>query len=118
VYKRQKLNDAIAEWTKSQREKQARAFQAADTAHREGDDAGARQALTVANEASAAAKPKGSVVRMYWTAEITNPDAVPRSYCVPDTKKIKAIAKATASDSQPAPIDGVNFVKKVWGGSK
>jgi hypothetical protein len=63
---------------------------------------------------TAATDPKlaGTSVREVWTAVIVNPDLVPREWCIPDEKKIGALARATKVDVTPTPIAGVNFVKK------
>jgi hypothetical protein len=63
---------------------------------------------------TAATDPKlqGTSVREVWAAVITDPNLVPREWCVPDEKKIAAVARATKPDVTPTPIPGVTFTKK------
>ena len=104
--------EALAAWYASEREAQAKAFQAAAEAHQQGDHAAAAEALATSNDAAAARAPRGATIAEVWIATITNPPMVPREWCVPDEPRIKAVARTTPSDQIPPHIPGVTFTKE------
>ena len=95
------------------RDKQREAFAEAAVAHNSGDNVAARDALQVCNELAAKRKAKGASAREVWRAEIVDAAAVPRDWCLPDEKRIAAMARATPAAAEPTPIAGVSFVRDV-----
>lgn len=55
---------------------------------------------------------QGTSVREVWTATIAYPNTVPRTWCVPDEKRIAEHARRTPAYATPEPIAGVTFNKK------
>lgn len=107
------IDRAISEWALAAKERQRKAFAEAAQLTIAGEHTAARELLAVSNEAAAKVAPRGTSVREVWHAEINNPAAVPRDWCVPDEKRIQAMARATPDNQQPTPIDGVHYVRKV-----
>ena len=58
----------------------------------------------------------GVTARTVWTFDIVDPDAVPRAYCVPDEKAIRAYmdaAKESGASIESLSIPGVAFRKEI-----
>jgi len=59
---------------------------------------------------------QGVTARTVWTFEITDADAVPRAYCTPDEKAIRAYmdaAKKSGASIESLSIPGVTFRKEI-----
>lgn len=59
---------------------------------------------------------QGVTVRTVWTFDIVDPDAVPRAYCAPDEKAIRAYmdaAKKSGASIESLSIPGVAFRKEI-----
>lgn len=59
---------------------------------------------------------QGVTTRTVWTFEITDADAVPRAYCAPDEKAIRAYmdaAKKSGASIESLSIPGVTFRKEI-----
>src|SRR5690606_39204937 len=80
------LKSKIAEYERKKREANMEALKVAATD---------RQAFQKMELVSTGA-PKGVSIREVWKFEVTDPDAVPRQFCSPDTRKIGAVAPGTA----------------------
>jgi hypothetical protein len=81
---------------------------AAGQAFQAGDNAAAYQALVAAPPP---AETEGVGVHEAWAFEIVNEGLVPRAYCEPVPKLIRATFKPSQRDA-PAPIPGVRFFRK------
>lgn len=55
---------------------------------------------------------QGTSVREVWVATIAYPNTVPRTWCIPDEKRIAEHARRTPAYATPEPIAGVTFNKK------
>jgi hypothetical protein len=84
------------------------AQRAAGEAFQTGDNAGAYAALVAA---PMSAETDGIGSSEVWTFEIIAPELVPREYCEPVPKLVRATFKPSQRDA-PAPIPGVKFTKK------
>jgi hypothetical protein len=59
---------------------------------------------------------QGVTARTVWTFDVTDPDAVPRAYCAPDEKAIRAYmdaAKKSGASIESLSIQGVAFRKEI-----
>ena len=81
---------------------------AAGAAFQAGDNAGAYQALVAAPPPAESA---GATVGSEWAFEITNEGMVPREYCTPVPKLIRATFKPGQKDA-PDAIPGVRFFQR------
>lgn len=81
---------------------------AAGQAFQAGDNAGAYQALVAA---PMAAEADGVQTSEQWSFEIVDPAAVPREFCEPVPKLIRATFKPSQRE-EPAAVAGVRFFKK------
>lgn len=81
---------------------------AAGQAFQAGDNAGAYQALVAA---PMAAEAEGVSTSEVWNFEIVDPAAVPREFCEPVPKLIRATFKPSQRE-EPAAVAGVRFFKK------
>lgn len=81
---------------------------AAGQAFQAGDNAAAYQALVAA---PMAAETDGVTTGEQWAFEIVNPGMVPREYCEPVPKLVRATYKPSQREA-PAPIPGVRFFRK------
>ena len=102
------LADALAAYVKEQQRAKDEAMRQAAQAHLAGQHQDAQLALQVANQAQASA-PAGTSMRQVWKAQVTDPAAVPREFCVPDEKRINQIARETPAGARPPAIPGVHF---------
>lgn len=107
------LKSAIGEYELAEKERQRKAFAAAAEAHKAGDHIEARAALVAANAHAGAKRPAGTSTREVWEAHIVDESAVPRDWCVPDEKRIAALARQTPAGENPPKIAGVEFTRKV-----
>lgn len=74
--------------------------------------------VPVSEQEASASKPivQGVTARTVWTFDVTDPDAVPRAYCVPDEKAIRAYmdaAKKSGASIESLSIPGVAFRKEI-----
>lgn len=74
--------------------------------------------VPVSEQEASASKPivQGVTARTVWTFEITDADAVPRAYCAPDEKAIRAYmdaAKKSGASIESLSIPGVTFRKEI-----
>lgn len=81
---------------------------AAGQAFQAGDNAAAYQALVAA---PMAAETDGVTTGEQWAFEIVNPGMVPREYCEPAPKLVRATFKPSQRE-EPSPIPGVRFFRK------
>lgn len=95
------------------RDAQRAAFAAASQAHAAGDHIEARALVEVSNDLATKRKAKGASAREVWEAQIVDAAAVPREWCVPDVKRIEAMARTTPAASEPTPIPGVTYARTV-----
>ncbi len=102
----------IGEYELANRQLQREAFSRAADLYDSGDDIAARAEIVVANGHAANRKPSGASTREVWEAEIVDASAVPREWCVPDERRIAALARTTPADSDPVQIPGVRYVRK------
>ncbi|MEX2282254.1 MAG: hypothetical protein WEE89_07205 [Gemmatimonadota bacterium] len=93
----QRKADEIARKERERIEAQAR--KAAESGKQEKAEQLQERAATVVAPVIQREAPRvvGQNMREVWKFEITNEDMVPRSYCVPDEKKIRAIVQAMKS---------------------
>lgn len=97
------LKDGISDYLRRKQEKNDQAIQTAAVAPT------APQAQLALSELRPIEVPKGISTREVWKAEVVDPDAVPREYCSPDPKKIKAYLDSLRGDPSMA---GVRFTKE------
>lgn len=102
------LKHAIGTYVVAERRKQEQAYQAAATAHAEGNHGEAQLALASAVGVQTTAV-QGTSVREVWAVKRIAADLVPREWMVPDVPAINAHARETPIDTDPAPIPGVVF---------
>jgi hypothetical protein len=95
------------------RDAQRAAFAEASKHHAAGEHIEARAKIEESNELATKRKAKGASAREVWEAQIADAGAIPREWCVPDVKRIEAMARATPAASEPTPIPGVTFARKV-----
>lgn len=107
------VKERIGEYAAAAKEEQRKAFAAAAELHKAGDHTQARALVAVSNDAAGKRSPKGTNTREVWEAKVTDASQVPREWCVPDEKRIKASAKSVHADQQPPPIPGVVYTRKV-----
>lgn len=74
--------------------------------------------VPVSEREASASKPivQGVAARTVWTFDIVDPDAVPRAYCAPDEKAIRAYmdaAKKSGASIESLSIPGVTFRKEI-----
>lgn len=74
--------------------------------------------VPVSEREASASKPivQGVTARTVWTFDVTDPDAVPRAYCAPDEKAIRAYmdaAKKSGASIESLSIPGVAFRKEI-----
>lgn len=74
--------------------------------------------VPVLEREASASKPivQGVTARTVWTFDIVDPDAVPRAYCAPDEKAIRAYmdaAKKSGASVESLSIPGVTFRKEI-----
>jgi hypothetical protein len=103
----------IGEYDLANRQLQREAFERASDLHQTGDHIAARAEITVANTHASHRKPSGASTREVWEATVIDASAVPREWCLPDEKRIAAMARATPADTDPVHIPGVRYVRKV-----
>lgn len=101
------IREQIGGYVLAERQQQIAAYAAAAEAAAAGNHETARSALEVVNAANTDAG-AGSSVRGVWKATIVDADAVPRAWCVPDEKRIAAMARATKG-GKPTAIAGVVY---------
>jgi len=132
---------AMADWEMSERQRiakenaklQAEAEEAArkereklekkaERAEKTGNDDKAQELRQQADNVMAAPAPivqqqktSGVSFRDHWEIEVTNPDLVPREYCVPDESRIGKVANAMAGKIK---IPGVKITHKLIPASK
>ena len=102
----------IGEYELANRQLQREAFERAADKHEAGDHIAARAEIQVANAHASNRKPSGASTREVWEAEVIDAAAVPREWCVPDDRRIAALARATPADTEPVQIPGVRYVRK------
>lgn len=73
---------------------------------------------TVVEQAQAPSGPivRGVTARTLWTFAVTDPDSVPRAYCSPDEKLIRAYmdaAKKSGASVESLSIQGIEFRKEI-----
>lgn len=102
------LKQKIGEAQKAQLAVNQAAMLAAQTAVARGDTMGA--ALAAAVLAPPPAPPSNISTREVWTFRVTAPDAVPRLFCSPDEKKIRAFVALNGGKSA---IPGVEVTQDV-----
>lgn len=102
----------IGEYELANRQLQREAFTRAADLHEQGDHISARAEIVTANGHAANRKPSGASTREVWEAEIVDASAVPREWCLPDERRIAALARTTPADTDPVQIPGVRYVRK------
>ncbi len=106
------LKKLLGDYELASRQLQQEAFARAATAHEQGDHIVARAEVATSNELARAGKPAGVSVREVWRAEVVDAAAVPREWCVPDEKRIAAMARAVKGNDNPVQIPGVRYIKE------
>jgi hypothetical protein len=106
------LDQKIGEYDLANKQLQREAFERAADKHEAGDHIAARAEIQVANAHAGNRKPSGASTREVWEAEIIDASAVPREWCLPDEKRIAALARTTPADTEPVQIPGVRYVRK------
>jgi hypothetical protein len=101
----------LGRWSLAKVAEQRRQMAAAATAANADDEQALTEALQAVAKLDGRIRLEGVSTREVWTAEIIAPDMVPFDWRIPDEKRIKAAARATAIDMTPTPIPGVRFVK-------
>lgn len=96
------LKDKIAAYLQAKQATNVAALQAASVAE---TPALAQHAMAFVAPVES---PQGVSVRPVWRFTVTEPDAVPRALCSPDTKKITAACQY-GLDGNPLPIPGVEW---------
>lgn len=96
------LKDAISDYLRRKQQKNDQALQAAAVAPT------IPQAQLALSELRPVEAPKGISTREVWKAEVVDPDAVPREFCSPDPKKIKAYLEGLRGEPS---MPGVKFTK-------
>jgi hypothetical protein len=106
------VKQKIGEYELANKQLQREAFERASDLHQAGDHIAARAEIQVANAHAGNRKPSGASTREVWEAEIIDASAVPREWCLPDEKRIAALARTTPADTEPVQIPGVRYVRK------
>lgn len=106
------VKQKIGEYDLANKQLQREAFARASEQHQAGNHIAARAEIQASNEHAARTGPKGTTTREVWEAQIVDASLVPREWCIPDEKRIAAMARSTHCDADPVAIPGVQYVRR------
>lgn len=107
------IDAGISEYHLAARQLERETFTAAADLHAVGNDIAARALVAESNTQSQRTTPKGTSVREVWTSELVSAPDVEREWCIPDEKRVEALARNTPPDAPAPSVKGFRFVKKV-----